>query len=234
MRTFLLLGLLIATVVGAAGYSLASTEDSATARSIVHTQRTAAPSDIVAEADHARRDHLRDYVLGVMRTWPSAKIEMVPLEDVAASIASAVASDEPAWADDTTGARSAILLAALAYFEGARFAKYVDDGTCNELGFVEHNPLAHYGTCDHRLAHSLWQIHEIQLAAPREDATATALLDRDFAAHIALRLARQSLAGTATLRNYTGEWSGPCPKADERLRFADKAWREHPYAPPME
>jgi hypothetical protein len=179
-----------------------------------------------------RREALRRYVLSIMQGWtPAVKIETVPLEDLAADIAAVAAADKPAWPGDTTGRRTAVLLAGLAYFEGARFAKYVDDGTCNEPGFRAHNPLAHHGTCDHGKAHSLWQIHEITLLEPREEADAVSLADRRFAAHIALRLARQSIAATGGLRNYTGEWDGPCPKADERLQFVEKALAAHPFTP---
>jgi hypothetical protein len=210
-------------------FSIADAAPQTTTRYSVHTPRTVVDADIVV-ADRSRRDVLREYVLDVMQGWPAAKIETVPLEDVADSIANVAAADAPAWTDDDTGARSAVLLAALGYFEGARYAKYVDTGVCNRPDF-RRLAIAKHGTCDGGLAHSIFQIHEIELVDPKEKADAVALSDRTFAAHIALRLARQSLASTGSLRNYTGEWSGACPKADERLKFADKAWRAHPYAP---
>jgi len=230
MRTILLLCILGVSGIGFASYSLADVSDPRPTKHSEHNVKSA-PQESNTAQDATRTDSIRRYVVEIMQGWAPAKIEMAPLEDVAESIAKAAVSDEPAWPDDKTGARSAVLLASLAYFEGARFAKYVDDQTCNERSFQQRNPLAHYGTCDHRLAFSLWQIHEIELSNPHEVASASALKDRDFAAHIALRLARQSLAATGTLRNYTGEWSGPCPKAEDRLSFAEKAFRAHPFQP---
>ena len=230
MRTTTLLGLCACLALALGGYSLASASKMPARRSLIVNVRGAGESVILTPPDTKHRDELCAYVLTVMQGWPPPyKLGTVPLPDVAASIADVAAHDAPAWPDDTTGARSAVLLAALAYFEGDRFASYVDDGTCNKPGFRLHDARARYGTCDGGLAHSLWQIHEIELADPLEVASATTLTDRTFAAHIALRLARQSLAATGTLQNYTGEWSGPHPKADERLKFALKASAAQPF-----
>lgn len=188
-------------------------------------------------ADYAQ-DRLAAHVLSVIESWPKAQTEMADLGDVANDIAFTAIHDDPAWIDDVYRDQTAMLLASLAFYEGVHFAAYVDDGRCQAWGklIALHLPMPaegakymHYGTCDHGAAQSLWQVHSVTLQNPTEVATSENLLDRRFAAHIALRLARQSLNATSTLRYYTGEWSGPCPKADERLSFAIREIDAHPY-----
>ncbi len=163
---------------------------------------------------------------------------MADLSDVANDIAFTAVRDEPAWPDDARRDRTALLLASIAFYEGVHFAAYVDDGRCQAWGHYlalrlpvpgDGARYMHYGTCDHGAAQSLWQVHSVTLQNPTEVATSANLLDRRYAAHIALRLARQSLSATGTLRYYTGEWSGPCPKAEDRLSFALREIQAHPY-----
>jgi hypothetical protein len=165
-----------------------------------------------------------DYLLGVMSDWPPAlqTLPSVPYRDVAESIATV-----------TSDPSDAVLLAALGYFEGSRYAQYVDDGSCNDAKWVkspEGARLTHWGTCDHRVARSIWQIH------PQDDraslthglCSTEAISTRVGAARCALDIAHRSLAATGTLSYYTGEWDGPHPKADERLSFAKRALKKHP------
>ena len=93
------------------------------------------------------------------------------------------------------------------------------------------------GDCDHKHAHGLWQVHPIDdRSSAMFDLCNTSMVDRsrDDAARCALAIARISLRGYGNLSGYTGEWSFEHPKADERLNFAEKAWKERPYAPPTE
>lgn len=200
------------------------------------------------------RRALTAYVFEAITAWPppSREVDRVDLLDLARDIAAVALEQAPAWPDDVRRGRTAILLAALAYYEGVRFAQYVDDGSCNAwwryahaLGWQqlpEHaRRLLRYGTCDgsprmgRALATSLWQVHEGELALEgggTEHVTHAKLLDRRYAAAVALAIARRSIETTGGLLRYTGEpadeW-GDHPKASQRLAFADRWWRRHPY-----
>lgn len=174
-----------------------------------------------------------DYLTLVMSDWPAAlkAVPAVPYRAVAESIASV-----------TRDPSDAVLLAALGYYEGARYAEYVDSGACNDPVWVrsgEGKRLAHWGTCDRGptdprgRAHSVWQIHPIEdRTSPLYGTCREAVVDssRENAARCALALAKNSMKETGSLAWYTGEWTGPHPKADERLEFARRAIRKHPVA----
>jgi hypothetical protein len=181
------------------------------------------------------QEQLASYLEGVIRSWPPARIPMVDLTDLAGDIASVTLSETRVWPDDESGARTAVLLAALAYFEGARFAEYVDDGRCQEWGYAafhkrpvsaEARKFLSFGPCDGGNAQSLWQVHAGEFEGVRYDMVS--LRERLFAAHVALGIARRSMRATGTLRYYTGEWAGSSPKADERLKFALHEIHAHP------
>ena len=185
---------------------------------------TAPPASELPDPIKAR---LSLYTLGVMQRWAHAgpAVTAVGCSAVAESIAMAVVRPD-----------DAVLLAALAYFEGARFAEYVDDGLCNDKAWrktPEGIRLMHIGgDCDHGHAHSLWQIHPIEdPASPIYGLCSleTISLSRAAAAGCALEIAKRSLRETGSLMNYTGEWAGPHPKADERLKFARDASAQHPF-----
>ena len=168
------------------------------------------------------------YILGIMSSWPPAdpSMETVPYHDVAETIALV-----------TTSPDDAVLLAALAYWEGARYAAYVDDGRCNDpawRGTQEGIKTMHRGgDCDHGHAHSLLQIHPIDdRSSPIHALCATEIVDgsRVGAFRCGLEIARLSMKETGSLVNYTGEWqSVEHPKADVRLRFARAALKKHPF-----
>jgi hypothetical protein len=210
------------------------------------------PSPVQEEAKH-----LHDYVLGVMRSWPKGAkdLPVANTDDIASDITNAVlvepASVElatgkscytvsktsnkcfwhPAW--NTDGAK-AVLMAAIAYYEGSRFAAYVDTNRCTDRAWRKtgKHEMLEGGDCDGGAAHSLWQIHPFELSGsklfpicskPNVDAT------RFGAARCALELARQSMVNREDLSTYTGESAYLHPKADERLEWARKALKEHPY-----
>lgn len=133
-------------------------------------------------------EHLRDYVRGVMESWPKGSKELptADLNDVASDIAAAVGiepttveivtsktcstvkgSDWCFWGEglNSDGAKG-LLLASLAYWEGSRFADYADRSLCTDKTWrasKEGRRFMHLGgDCDGGHAFSLWQIHPIE------------------------------------------------------------------------
>jgi hypothetical protein len=185
---------------------------------------TQVPADPVAPLEPVFDPRVASYLLTVMTDWPPAMqtVPSVSYKDVAESIATATSNPE-----------DAVLLAALGYFEGARYAQYVDDQSCNDSAWVkspEGVRLTHWGTCDHRVARSIWQIHpQDDRISPTHGLCSTAAIStRVGAARCALTIAHRSLAATGNLSYYTGEWYGPHPLADQRLEFAKRALKKHP------
>jgi len=222
---------------------------------------SAAPApEPVVDSDHglnARREHLRAYVLGVMNDWTPAvpSMPVVDYGDVASDIATAVIMEPddgqhcglmpsadgfrrclwgvPGWNSDHA---KGVLLAALGYWEGARYAAYVDDGRCDDKAWRSDPANARMlhlgGNCDNGHAHSLFQIHPIEdPQSPLYALCNAAAVDdsRLGAARCALELAGRSLRRTGTLSDYTGEFWGEHPKADQRLDFASRAVAKHPF-----
>ena len=72
-------------------------------------------------------ERLAAYTLGVMNDWPRALIPGADYASIAHDIAEA--SLEKPSSDPHA---DAVLLAALAYWEGARYSDYVDRGACND------------------------------------------------------------------------------------------------------
>lgn len=140
----------------------------------------------------------------------------------------------------------------LAYWEGARFASYVDELLCNDPGWrkdgveygehIEHgHPMIYWnsedllhigGHCDGGRAYSLWQVHiESGLfALDPAGVTSAKMADRVYAASVGIALACRSLRDAGNLREYSGEPRDYHPKADERLAFAQRfitrAWQQ--------
>jgi len=173
---------------------------------------------------------LADYVgEEVMVSWTPA-VSQVPTASILA-----VAGDIAAV---SANAHDAVLLAGLAYWEGARFAAYVDDGRCNDPEWrksAEGVRLMHIGgNCDNGHAHSLWQIHPVEDQTSKMYALCNAEAvdgSRQGAARCALALANASLARRGDLADYTGEWDFEHPKADIRLDFVNRALAKHPFRP---
>jgi hypothetical protein len=187
------------------------------------------PAPAVRVENHAAEEahaNIEAYTLEIMNSWtPASKsVPTVDYRDVANSIANVTESPD-----------DADLLAAIGYWEGARYAAYVDDGSCNNPAWrktPEGVRLMHIGgDCDHSHAHSLWQIHPVEDkdAPTYKFCSLAAIESREGAAKCALEIAHRSLNGTGTLAWYTGEWDGPHPKADERLEFAKRARAKHPF-----
>ncbi len=69
-----------------------------------------------------------------MKSWPHAQIEAADYEDIARTFASTAATQQPAWSDDTTGAKTVDLIAGIAWYESGRYAAYVvrSHDNCND------------------------------------------------------------------------------------------------------
>ena len=215
-------------------------------------------------------EHLRDYVRGIMESWPKGSKELptTDLFDVASDIAAAVGiepttveivtskacstvrgSDRCFWGEgfNSDGAKAA-LLAAIAYYEGSRFADYADRSLCTSEFWRKTPTGVHFmhlgGDCDSGHAFSIWQIPPIE-AKSAKGSHIDGVCDREHvgpgtyngvdginrfgAARCALELARESIATRSNLAQYTGEIGSYHPKADERLEFARAAIRKHPW-----
>ncbi len=160
----------------------------------------------------------------------------------------------PEWNADHA---KAVLLAAVGYWEGARYARNVDDGSCNDPVWradPANAPLMHItGNCDGGRAHSIFQIWPRK--GPASESPLNVACDKDAvavrytAARCALQILRMSMMQSGDLTAYTGEqppassWKEETmraldtgegswkQKATVRLEFARKALRKHPFHP---
>jgi len=184
---------------------------------------------------------LAAFLLAVVSRWTPAGIPHVPLEDLTRDIAEVTVAEGPAWPvsdEDGMGKahrHTAVLLATLAYWEGARFAAYVDDLSCNGWMALRHagkpvppegKRLLEFGNCGGGKAYSLWQVetHDLQDGDDVHVFGPGNLGDRKFAARAALLIARVSYRQRGNLSGYTGESKDDHPKADVRQAFARRFW----------
>lgn len=167
---------------------------------------------------------------------------------------SAHPDEDPVFVDGRADgvARSGLLLMSVAFNE-TRFRGYVDDGRCNSLKWrmsAEGHHLSRLGTCDSGKAVSVWQLqlkgslgsdnpawilftHEEWTSDKRDNAVKVdadgAIKDRGLAALLALHELRKSVRATGTIRYYTGEWQGPTPLSDARMKLASDYANKHPF-----
>jgi hypothetical protein len=200
-----------------------------------------------AEPAYVDPKPLAAHVLGAMRTWAKEDKNAASFAAIAEDIAVVALSEPPAFEGDESRARTAILLASIALFEGSHYRRYVDEGRCNDIAWRatsegKNQMLA--GDCDGGAAATLWQIHadvglvlyddEREWVYASQDRGAFAysqaaiIADRKKAARVALHLVRRSLRRGAGLCQYTGEL-GPCPKGHARLRVATSWAAKHPF-----
>jgi hypothetical protein len=102
---------------------------------VIPTEPPTLVPSLEAPDEHPRFDLMKEYVLNAMNSWPHADVH-VPTADydsIASDIATVVldSREPPIWKDDDSKAKTAIQMAALGYNEGARYAQYVDDGSCD-------------------------------------------------------------------------------------------------------
>lgn len=149
-------------------------------------------------------------------------------ESVAADIASVTVSEDRAFEDDATGQRTALLLASIAHHEtGGSWARWVDDGSCNDHVWRErHAAWMRGGDCDGSRAWGMWQVH-----APGDDTRIgrAYVADRKAGIRAALAKARGSLNAGIGLCGYSGETYPRCPLGRMRLETA-RSWADRfPY-----
>jgi hypothetical protein len=240
MRTFAILLAFLA--VSTAAVAAATQDDPVVMRTpaIVATH----PVDAIPTTDapkSAAHVKLAAYVMEIMNSWPKASIPAADYASVAEDITSACLVNPSSDPHE-----DAVVLAALAYWEGARFASYVDECLCNDPGWREEGfddsphvrgkasftagHLMHIGgDCDGGRARSLWQIHADGIQLDGQPVLGADLCaSREHAAWVALRLARKD----PTLCSYSGEDpASGCPKAEQRVTFAKRALASHPFTP---
>lgn len=210
---------------------------------------------VVVPGDDGRHERLRSYVLEVMNSWSPAvaKLPAVDYGDVASDLAFAVLAEPDdgtscktvtfkdgfkhcVWADGwNTDSAKVVMLASLGYWEGARYAAYVDDGRCNDKAWRAskegQETMRVWGDCDHGIARSIFQIHPVDDdLSPVYALCNTKMVSnsRVDVARCALVLARRSMVWSGNLSSYTGEWGSQHSKADDRLNFAKQALANHP------
>jgi hypothetical protein len=204
------------------------------------------PLSVDAPRD-ARRIRIHEYTLDMMDSWPKAIIPHADYADIAEDIA-AVVLENPSPTPD----QDAAMLATLGYFEGARYALYVDSGECNDrdwrkYGVEEEEGTFHKshergltfstsiwtseelmhvgGDCDGGYARGLGQVHGGWMM-DKTWVTLERLADRRFMFRAMLWLARADVSLCA----YAGENPAfGCPKATLRLEFARRAIAKHPF-----
>lgn len=172
-------------------------------------------------------------------------------------------SEPALWVDDTSKGETATMVATIGLWEGHYWRYVDDGRCNSKSWRESHagkhltGPRA---TCDGGHAYSIFQIHpdrggvvlttrEIETAegpkvvgdgytyhfmAPDEPyITGRDLIqDRTKAVRVALHMLRKAVQLHNNLCAYTGE-SGECPKGKERLDWAMKYWKKHPF-PPIE
>ncbi len=181
------------------------------------------------------------YVNKAMQSWRPSRDDVF-YTSVAYDIATVAFENPPAFAKDLDKSQSAILLAAVAFWESG-YARWVDDGLCNRPDELRERKLGWSGACDGGIAVSLWQVHPENGIVLTQDggwhlrtssdvdyiARESMLASRRTSARVALAIMRQSLRNGGGLCQYSGE-VGPCPKADVRLNCARNWIASHPYA----
>jgi hypothetical protein len=118
--------------------------------------------------EQAHYDALKEYLLNTMRAWAPADNQpdhdTSNYESIAEDIAVVVLGrDEPAfWEDDTSKAKSALLVCSIGYWEG-HYWRFVDDGHCNNPRWLKSREGVRLtgpkATCDGGHAYSIFQIH---------------------------------------------------------------------------
>jgi hypothetical protein len=125
----------------------------------VPVQPEALPSE-----EEAKVEQLADYVLGAMNFAVKPDENSASYESVAHDIAEVVSDpkEPPIWKEDSTKARTAIMLVSIAFWETS-FRSFVDEGKCNDKAWRAspegQEAMRRWGTCDGGIARSIWQIH---------------------------------------------------------------------------
>jgi len=205
-----------------------------------------------ADAVNPAVESLAAYTLSVMNDWPPSIIAHADYGKIAHDIAAASlerpSSEPPA---------DAVLLAALGYFEGARYASYVESWECNDpewrkTGFDTgplHHPrergvlapetsvwlsseLMHVGgDCDGGRAHGIFQLwYAVDPSAPLYVFCSKDALEGGQNGQAEARCALEIARTDSSLCGYAGERASEgCPKGEVRRKFALEALARHPF-----
>jgi len=244
----------------------------AVANSVRVRVRAPDPPSVLVPSDDLRdmvTDELDSVVYETITKWPPPEpsVPQADLARVSSNIARVAREEGSIWGGDGRDVadlrKTTILMGGIGFFEGARFAQYVGDGSCNrwmaeawkhpiryvrpdrtilwepgirDLPEEQRHLLAH-GHCDGGHAYGFGQVHELTWRDPSgarvEVFDAKRLLDPVENWRAVLLIARASFQQRGNLSGYTGEWSyqpeskswvGPAPKAEQRLRFAQRWW----------
>jgi hypothetical protein len=237
----------------------------ALAESIVAATGPSEPAAPIVEAQSTQppegTEPLAAYVLGAMNEWTRGR-DAAPVThkpEIAFDIAW-VAIEEPRTWDGSNGAREAIVIASIAFWE-TRYRDYVDDGSCNRwaqeaylrAGMLNMRVLpkdAQYlmqlGTCDGGQAASIAQIHfdrggvVLVRDGSREWAYANEVKGEPITKTIAMRDRRAALRvalamARQSIRRGAGlaQYCGgehAVAKGRERLHTAEAWSRLHPFS----
>jgi hypothetical protein len=203
--------------------------------------------------------NLVEYVFAAMLAWipvhnltqygeteVEAKARMRSIAEDVVSVA-LDANEPPSFKQADGRVKTALLQVAIASMETG-YQKFVDDGSCNQVGYHADRR----GDCDGRHAFSMWQIHvagngyilledgtltSAMYASPEIKASHTIirgpelLADRKTAIRVAQRIERDSLHQHHSLCAYSGESCDEDrhPKAKARLDRAMDYYQKHPY-----
>lgn len=139
---------------------------------------------------------------------------------IARDVATVTLSEDRAFENDESGQKTGLLILSIAYWEtGKSWAKWVDDGRCNDPEWRITHAAWMKGSpgCDDANAWSMWQVH-----VPNDSVVAGRRLvaNRQLAISAALASVRASFQKGLGLCGYSGERPPKCPKAQRRLDTA--------------
>jgi hypothetical protein len=247
MKTAVLIAAITLTLLGLAA-SLAPTvakhqppvAASASAMAPIEALEPAAPAEPAC-------DEAAPYLLKSARTWRQPAPDAAEDVDALVRAIAVVACREPAvFGEPSPHAKTAVLLATLAFFESG-WAEYVLDGDCNTEAWrrteAGRRAMLSGGSCDGGLAWSAFQIHvgegfvltndgyyDRPWSAPAGHPVEgpAMIIDSELAVRLALAIVRTSIDRCGgTLNCYAG--AGNEGRAKVRLDFARSWWTRHPY-----
>jgi hypothetical protein len=195
----------------------------------------------------APRPLLETYVETALRAWSCrSRQELAPLDAVARDIVAVVTdpAEAPLFRGDASRARSAILVAAIAWLEGGLLARVMDGSVNDPAWRRSHRSFVRAFSSDDGKAWGLGQVHPeggivltedggwtyraLAPAGARAIDGPTMAARPELAFRVVLHMLRASLRRTGGLSAYSGE-TGAAPKARARLSFAEAWSRAHPF-----
>lgn len=149
---------------------------------------------------------------------------------IAADVATITLAEPRAFDDDDSGQKTGLLLLALPHLEtGRSWARWVDDGSCNDPKWrAAHALWMKDGDCDGGKAWSMWQVH---VPGDSVEEGKKLVSDRKNAVRAALEIARRSLQSGKGLCGYSGETYPRCKLASMRLETARNWVTKFPFRP---